>query len=120
MAKQDDYTRYTIWVPAGLYQRVQDAAEREGRSVNAEIIATLEDAYPDPADLKWDLNVIFDMAVFSGLKAGQDLPEEKAREFVRTGRSLYDRLDFSPEFSYADVIRLLRDRYDLRLPDPEA
>lgn len=54
MAKQDDYTRYTIRVPADLYQRVQDAADREGRSVNAEIVATLEEKYP-PSNSALDL-----------------------------------------------------------------
>lgn len=53
MAKQDDYIRYTIRVPADLYQRVQDAADREVRSVNAEIVSTLEEKYPDPkADME--------------------------------------------------------------------
>lgn len=43
MAKQDDYVRYTIRVPASLYARVQDAAGE--KSVNAEIVARLEDSF---------------------------------------------------------------------------
>lgn len=46
MAKQDDYTRYTIRIPTPLYERVKDAAGE--KSVNAEIVATLEEAYPEP------------------------------------------------------------------------
>jgi hypothetical protein len=41
MAKQDDYVRYTIRVPATLYARVQEAAGE--KSVNAEIIERLEE-----------------------------------------------------------------------------
>ncbi|MGX5708273.1 Arc family DNA-binding protein [Brucella lupini] len=44
MAKQDDYMRYTIRVPSGVYQHIQDAAESAGRSVNAEIIERLENS----------------------------------------------------------------------------
>jgi hypothetical protein len=49
MAKQDDFTRYTIRVPSDLYERVSAAADASGRSVNGEIIATLEEAYPAPS-----------------------------------------------------------------------
>lgn len=44
MAKQDDYVRYTVRLPAELYERIKRAAG--DKSVNAEIIATLEEAYP--------------------------------------------------------------------------
>lgn len=40
MAKQDDYSRYTIRVPAALYKQLQDAAG--DKSLNAEIIERLE------------------------------------------------------------------------------
>lgn len=46
MAKQDEYTRYTIRVPTHLYERVKKSAGE--KSVNAEIVATLEEAYPAP------------------------------------------------------------------------
>lgn len=41
MAKQDDYVRYTIRVPAALYARLQSAAGES--SVNAEIVSQLEE-----------------------------------------------------------------------------
>lgn len=41
MAKQDDYTRYTIRIPTPLYERVKEAAGE--KSVNAEVIAALDD-----------------------------------------------------------------------------
>ncbi|UFS66564.1 hypothetical protein LO749_18845 [Paracoccus denitrificans] len=50
MAKQDDYTRYTIRIPTPLYERVKAAAGE--KSVNAEIVEALEQAYPDPDPVK--------------------------------------------------------------------
>lgn len=46
MAKQDDYVRYTIRVPADLYEKVRAAAG--DKSVNAEIIARLEASFAEP------------------------------------------------------------------------
>lgn len=46
MAKQDDYVRYTIRVPAALYARIQFVADNSGRSINAEIMGALEEKYP--------------------------------------------------------------------------
>ena len=42
MAKQDNFVRYTIRVPAEIYDHVLAAAESNGRSVNAEIVQRLE------------------------------------------------------------------------------
>jgi len=44
MAKQAEYVRYTIRVPADLYERIKVAAGE--KSVNAEIVEALELAYP--------------------------------------------------------------------------
>jgi hypothetical protein len=43
MAKQDDYVRYTIRVPADLYGKLQEAAGE--KSINAEIITRLEASF---------------------------------------------------------------------------
>lgn len=43
MAKQDEYARYTIRIPAELYERLKASAGN--KSVNAEIIARLEDSF---------------------------------------------------------------------------
>lgn len=45
MAKQDDYIRYTIRVPADLYKSIELAAYENNRSNNAEIIARLEASF---------------------------------------------------------------------------
>lgn len=49
MAKQDDYVRYTIRVPAGLYERLQKAAGE--KSINAEIVARLEASLPATSEM---------------------------------------------------------------------
>jgi len=45
MAKQDDYVRYTIRVPADLYEQIREAAG--DKSVNAEIIDRLQRSFLD-------------------------------------------------------------------------
>lgn len=39
--------QFTVRFPDGLRDRIKVAAESNGRSMNAEIVATLEDAYPE-------------------------------------------------------------------------
>ncbi|WP_037471607.1 Arc family DNA-binding protein [Sinorhizobium fredii] len=43
---------FGLRMQADLKERIKAAAERNGRSMNAEIVATLEDAYPDPQFLE--------------------------------------------------------------------
>lgn len=42
MAKQDEFTRYTIRIPQPLYKAIEEAASSAGRSVNAEVTQRLE------------------------------------------------------------------------------
>lgn len=48
MAKQDDYTRYTIRVPREAYAHLETAAREAGRSINAEIVDRLTYAIEHP------------------------------------------------------------------------
>ena len=68
MAGHDGYTRYTTRIPDALYQRIKDAAGV--KSVNAEIVATLEEKYPPTDPLSAKL-----LSLFEELE-----PEE--REFI--------------------------------------
>lgn len=43
MAKQDDYTRYTVRIPTPLYNRLKEAAGEA--SVNAEIVHRLQTTF---------------------------------------------------------------------------
>lgn len=40
--------QYTVRFPDGLRDRIKVAADANGRSMNAEIVATLEEKYPAP------------------------------------------------------------------------
>jgi hypothetical protein len=48
MAKQDDYTRYTIRIPTPLYERVKEAAGEA--SVNSLIVSLLDEKFPAPKE----------------------------------------------------------------------
>lgn len=85
MAKQDDYTRYTIRIPTPLYDRVKEAAGE--KSVNAEIVATLEEKYPTD---------IFDFGTLiaeTSLKLNATDDPEKMRLLVVQANSLLDEHD---------------------------
>lgn len=52
MAEQDDYARYTIRIPRDQYERLAEAAATNRRSVNAELIHALYEAYPPEPTLE--------------------------------------------------------------------
>lgn len=70
MARDDGYTRYTVRIPNELYERVKDAAGE--KSVNAEIVSTLEQAYP-PKSI--DIEILAD---FLEAVCAPDAPAEQA------------------------------------------
>jgi DnaJ-domain-containing protein 1 len=43
-----DSDKFMLRLPDGMRDRIKLAADRNNRSMNAEIVATLEDAYPQP------------------------------------------------------------------------
>lgn len=49
--------QFVVRLPDGMRDRIKAAAEANNRSMNAEIVATLERAYPDP--LPWREKVEF-------------------------------------------------------------
>lgn len=72
MAKQDDYIRYTIRVPANIYQRVREAADEHERSINAEIISligsgldeldqykAMKEWHAEPIDPDWEDEITY-------------------------------------------------------------
>lgn len=72
MAKQDDYVRYTIRLPASLYEQVRKAAG--DKSVNAEIIARLHATF-EPESM---------------LGLGPSLRDFREEELKRLNRTLMD------------------------------
>lgn len=45
MGKQDDFFRTQIRIPTGIHLALKEAAEESGRSMNAEIVARLEQSF---------------------------------------------------------------------------
>jgi hypothetical protein len=46
--------QFALRLPDGMRDRIRRAADQNGRSMNAEIVATLEAAYPDVTEPVWD------------------------------------------------------------------
>lgn len=45
---KNDYHRSQYRLPDGLYERLREAADRSGRSLNSEIVARLEGSFAPP------------------------------------------------------------------------
>jgi len=50
--------RFQVRLTAGLRDRIRAMAEANGRSMNTEIVSTLESAYPDPAQFREELGFL--------------------------------------------------------------
>lgn len=61
--KPQDQDKFVLRLPDGMRDRIKAAAEANNRSMNAEIVATLEEQYPAPDD--------FDRAVHAALADGK-------------------------------------------------
>lgn len=47
-----DAERFIVRMPPGMRDRVRAAAEKHGRSMNAEIVAILQEAFPEPSPIE--------------------------------------------------------------------
>ena len=77
----DDYPsrkmdQFVVRLPDGMRDRIKDAAEANGRSMNSEIVAALEEKFPEPAS-SIPFNEIYDL--MSYVEAGKDEAEMAAR-----------------------------------------
>jgi hypothetical protein len=50
--------QFPLRLPDGLRDRIKQLAEANGRSMNAEIVSTLEEAYPDPEQYRQELKFL--------------------------------------------------------------
>ncbi|MER8514806.1 Arc family DNA-binding protein [Mesorhizobium sp. M1060] len=50
--------QFVVRLPEGMRDRIRDAADRNNRSMNAEVVATLEEKYPAP--IEFDQNAFFE------------------------------------------------------------
>ncbi|GAA0212419.1 hypothetical protein GCM10009081_28790 [Brevundimonas nasdae] len=70
--------QFPLRLPEGMRERIKTAAEVNGRSMNAEIVAALTEKFPEPVDLEFEK--LFEMA--ERLAPG---------EFARLTQALLDR-----------------------------
>lgn len=82
--------QYTVRFPDGLRDRIKVAAEENGRSMNAEIVATLEERYPDSDALGQLTEAIKDYATFV-----QSLPEGAEKDAAR--EKLHDVIEIATD-----------------------
>lgn len=88
MSRNDGYTRYTVRIPTPLYERVKAAAGEA--SVNAEIVATLEEKYPAPTfDPKDAAREYRDLAMVLAFDGATDEERAKAVERLNELDRLY-------------------------------
>lgn len=98
--------QFVIRLPDGMRDRIKAAAEANNRSMNAEIVATLEDAYPAPVYL--DIKPLFDsvLATLTRLNVVPPAPytiEQIARAAVSDAYVGVD--SFEPTKAIADKLR---------------
>lgn len=66
--------QFPLRLPDGMRERIKSAAAENGRSMNAEIVETLREAYPDPEP---------DAAAEEMIALFKTLPEEHQKKFLR-------------------------------------
>ncbi len=66
--------KFMLRLPDGMRDRIKAAADRNGRSMNSEIVATLEEKYPAPPDPEFN-------AFMDWIEA--NVPQEERAKFLR-------------------------------------
>lgn len=90
--KQD---QFIVRLPDGMRDRIKAAAETNNRSMNADIVATLEEAYPAPPPPEYDPELLSRiMEKMSKLLAKDEMAitKEELREFSANFRRLSEHL----------------------------
>lgn len=96
--------QYQLRLPPGLRDRIKAAADGNGRSMNSEIVSTLESAFPDPRELLQELSFI------------DEIDAIQARlERIRAARIAEASENLSDEFIEANA-KKLKSKYT---PDPD-
>ena len=97
--------QFNVRLPEGMRERIKAAADQNGRSMNAEIIATLAEKYPETA-----IDVQAVEGLLHHIASGKDHAQKQARltevnnRFARVGSPLRvelgqdDRLTIITEF----------------------
>jgi hypothetical protein len=76
---QEERVQYKFMIPASLKQRIEDAAHENRRSVSAEIVGTLEEAYPAPTGDKLDeAHALISSVIAKLLESSEEDPKSYA------------------------------------------
>lgn len=76
--------KFMLRFPDGMRDRIKRAAEANNRSMNAEIISTLDDAYPEEASVE---------SLMEYMKALADTYKDPEARSATVLREIYDVLD---------------------------
>ena len=76
-----DSDKFQLRLPDGMRDRIKAAAEANGRSMNAEIVSTLEDKYPAPA--RFRLDELFHYVLLAHPDEEQETRLAEAKEVLR-------------------------------------
>ena len=113
--------QFVIRLPDGMRDRIRRAAEANNRSMNAEIVATLEEKYPVPKVSDETFAALAEVVSLMGLRPGVEIAgEAEASAFRRALRSLLHHLGISADFPEHELAREMRERFNYLLPFQEA
>ena len=84
-----------VRVPEDLRDRIRFAAAASGRSMNSEIVAALEEKYPDRGDTSQrDIEILeAEIARLRGIVSDEGAPDEEAKYARRLSLSLQNMVD---------------------------
>ncbi|NTA48011.1 Arc family DNA-binding protein [Agrobacterium tumefaciens] len=91
--------RFQIRLPPGLRDRIKATAEANGRSMNTEIVSTLEEAYPDPLQFMEELKFLDEIDEIQ-----RKLDRLRAAQLAEASRN------FSQDFIDANAKKIKRKR----------
>ncbi len=75
-AKKSTSEQFMVRFPEGMRDRIKAAAEKNGRSMNSEIVYTLDEAYPDIDEVDHDQYMAVMRAMRDALYS-MDMPERQ-------------------------------------------
>lgn len=74
----EEADRFQVRMPSGMRDRIKIEAERNNRSMNAEIVATLEEKYPEPEGLQFEVLLKQQGDLFDRIMEEEDPETKKA------------------------------------------
>jgi plasmid stability protein len=102
-----DQEKFIVRMPAGMRDRIRKRAAEEGRSMNAEVLQTLEKAYPASSDIDATLREIGEVFV----KQMEERDPAIIRELEQQLADLYDVLKYEKNQAGRSYDDFIHDEY---------